>query len=391
MAKLFKICLVFLVIIFSSSCDRFNHRDNEPQLTDEQAQARADSLEEVKMLQKCDTFPAISYRNEYIGSKEQLQAILDEHSEAPENMVKNRAFCLLNRKARYFMRVGDTLVIPEKYESNRCAYSIFPQYYHGAKDIPKLIVVSPNYQCYAAYENGVQVHFAACNTGKESTPTYPGRYGFVWRDLLHKSSLDSNWVMPFTWNFHQYAGCAFHQFTMPGYAASHSCVRQFREDAEWLYHWARGAKVRNHVYVHLSGTPIIVVDIFDFSRRHTGPWVALKSNKDIVLELPKNPMDVEDAVIPICQIPVGSRGGLPHRMTYIYGEDTLRARGVIRPGVVLTQTVNFNHRRRMELQAKQKKELDDIKKFEELQKLEESQKVKEETMLPQNIIKNPNK
>ncbi|MEI6089077.1 MAG: L,D-transpeptidase [bacterium] len=383
MGKLFKISIVLVIIIISSSCDRFGHRHDRSNLTDEQAQARADSIEQVKMLQKCDTFGVISYRNEYISSKEQLQSILDAHNDAPENMVKNRAFCLLNRKARYFMRVGDTLVIPERYENNRCAYSIFPQYYHGAKDIPKLVVVSNHYQCYAAYENGVQVHFAACNTGKETTPTYPGRYAFVWRDLLHKSSLDSEWVMPFTWNFHQYAGCAFHQFTMPGYAASHSCIRQFREDAQWLYYWVKGAKVRHHNYVHLSGTPIIVIDIFDFSRRHTGPWVSLKSNKDIVLELPKNPMEVEDAVIPICQIPVGSRGGLPHRSTYIHGEDTLRARGVIRPGVVLTPTVNFNHRRRDELQAKQKKELEDIKKIDELKKLEELQKVQNETMMPQ--------
>lgn len=387
MGKLFKICLVLLIIAISSSCDRFGHRSNEPELTDEQVQAREDSLEQVKMLQKCDTFGVISYRNELIRSKEQLQSILEEHSESPENMFKNRAFCLLNRKARYFMRVGDTLVIPERYENNRCAYSIFPQYYHGAKDIKKLLVVSNRYQCYAAYENGIQVHFAACNTGKETTPTYPGRYGLVWKKLEHRSSLDSEWVMPFTWNFNQYAGCAFHQFTMPGYAASHSCIRQFREDAQWLFYWGRGAEVRRHNYVHLSGTPVLVIDIFDFTRRRTGPWVALKSNRDIVLELPKDPMAVEDALIPICQIPVGARGALPNRKRYYTAEDTLRARGVIRPGVVLTQTVNFNHRRRMELQAKQKKELEDIKKFEELQKLEEAQKVQNETMLPPNSTK----
>jgi hypothetical protein len=369
MVKLLKICLVLLALIISSSCDRFGHHRPGDNLTDKKDQAREDSLEEVKMLKKCDTFPKITYRNELIRNREQLNSILEEHAETPENVVKNRAFCLLNRRARHFVRVGDTVVIPEKYDKNLCAYSIFPQYYHGAKNLPKLIVVSPHYQCYAAYEIGMQVHFAACNTGKETTPTYPGRYGLVWRDLLHKSSLDSDWVMPFTWNFHQYAGCAFHQFTMPGYAASHSCIRQFREDAQWLYYWGKGAKVRNHTYIHLSGTPIIVIDIFNFARRHTGPWVALKSNKDIVLELPKDPMSVEDAVIPICQIPVGARGGLPHRSTYIHGEETLRARGVIRPGVVLTQTVNFNNKRRIEVKKKQKNELDEVKKLEGVKKL----------------------
>lgn len=364
------VVLFVLILTILVSCDKLKDLEEKVEYTPEQKLAKADSLENLKMLQKCDTFPQINYRNEYISSREQLQSILEEHNDATDNFVKNRAFCLLNRQARYFMHVGDTLVIPENYNSNLCAYSIFPQFYPGAKKLPKLIVVSNKYQCYAAYEYGVQVRFAACNTGKESTPTYPGRYSLVWKKLEHRSSLDSTWVMPFTWNFHQYAGCAFHQFTMPGYAASHSCVRQFREDAQWLFYWGRGAKVRNHNYVHLSGTPVIVIDIFDFSRRFTGPWVALKSNKDILLELPKDPMQVEDAVIPICQIPTGSRGVLPNKKKYIYGEDTLRKRGVIRPGVVLTQSVNFNTRRRIELLEKQKKDNNAVKELQELENLE---------------------
>ena len=331
-----------------------------------------DSIDRVALEEKYESKkPEIKYHHVVIrDGKHRLQIINDHRGN--NDISKNRAFCLLNRKARYFIRVGDTVVVPSIYNKDLTVYSVFPQYYHGAKDIDKIVVVSNKYLCYGAYEKGKLVHFAACNTGKEKTPTYPGRYSFVWKKKEHLSSLDSTWVMPFNWNFHQYAGCAFHQFTMPGYAASHSCVRQFREDAKWMYYWAKGARLHNdrRGYIHLSGTPIIVLDVFDYRRPKTGPWVSLESNTAHLIELPDLPMEVEDAVMPISQIPVGSRSRLPNKHKYIHGEDTLRARGIIRRGVVLTETVNFNV-------LKRKKEAAEAKRIAE----EEAQRILDETMV----------
>ena len=51
-----------------------------------------------------------------------------------------------------------------------------------------------------------------------------------------------------------------------------------------------------------------------------------------LLQLPTDPMAVEEALIPISQVPAGVRGALPDRDRYKFAEDTLRARGVIRGG-----------------------------------------------------------
>ncbi len=364
-----------------------NQNDNRPgnipiKESKEEKVVNKDSIDKVRLEEEYESKkPEISYQQIVLKDRKHRNQIIHEHDEDPNDMSKNRAFCLLNRKARRYMRVGDTVVVPNIYSENLTVYSLFPQYYHGAKNIKKLIVVSNRYLCYGAYEYGKLVHFAACNTGKEKTPTYPGRYSLVWKKKEHLSSLDSSWVMPFNWNFHQYAGCAFHQFSMPGYAASHSCVRQFKEDAEWLYYWGEKAKLNKQrtEYEHLSGTPVIVLDVFDYTRPKTGPWIALKSNKAHIIELPEKPMEVEDAIIPYSQIPDGAKGRLPNKERYIHGEDTLRARGIIREGVVLTKSVNFNvmKRKKKAAEERERKRLEE-EKIKELEKTAETNGMGEE-------------
>ncbi len=87
----------------------------------------------------------------------------------------------------------------------------------------------------------------------------------VWKQELRISSLDSTWKMPYTWNIHRFSGSAFHKFDMPGYPASHSCLRQFLDDAKWLYKWGEGAKYDTaNLAIHLTGTPVIIIDHFDY-------------------------------------------------------------------------------------------------------------------------------
>jgi hypothetical protein len=262
----------------------------------------------------------------------------------------------LNRKEWRFFRTGQTIVVPDTVLDDLRAYSLFPLNYPGAASLPKLIVVSAAFQCYAVYENGKQIRFAPVNSGKEKTPTYPGRYALVWKERLRRSSLDSTWIMPFTFNFHGEAGSAFHQFEMPGYPASHSCVRQLMEDAEWLFNWGDGEKLdEKKKPIRMSGTPVIIIDHYDFNNGHNGPWTKLNSNKDTILQLPPDPMAVEEALIPIIQIPQSSRGRLPNRKRFEEAEKILREKGIIRPNVTLTPSVNFNAKRRADEAEKIKK------------------------------------
>ncbi len=340
-------------------------------LSDEEKREK-DSLDRLELINSYDNFPVINYKQLIIQNKSQLSELISEYGFTKENIDKNKVFITINRKEVKYLSVGDTIIIPDTIISDVKAYSLFPHYYPEAKELDKVIIVSNYYQSYACYEFGELVRFAACNTGKEKTPTFPGRYALVWKDKKRRSSLDSTWIMPFTFNFHRYAGNAFHQFEMPGYAASHSCIRQFLSDAEWLFNWGRGVKVENKQQIWLSGTPVIIVGVPDYSLRKSGPWVFLKNNKERPISLDYNPLEVEEAYIPFVQLPETIRNWIPNKERYKYAEDTLRKRGVIADYTILTPSIDFNKQRREKKLAQEKKKNEDSLKKNELKQSEKS-------------------
>ncbi len=288
-------------------------------------------------------FPEIRYTRLPISSKGVLDSIRTLYKKTKESDAAFRAITTLNRKEFGYIRVGDTIVTPDTVLADLRAYSVFPARYPAGDTLPKLILISNKYQSYACYEYGHLVRFAACNTGTERKATFPGRYALNWKERMRTSSLNDNWKLPYNWNFHLYAGNAFHQFAMPGRPVSHSCVRQFMPDAEWLFSWGEGGKRDSSGRIMaLTGTPVIIIDIFDFTRPKGGPWLELPSNREVITDLPADPMGVEEALIPMSQVPSEVRGGLPNRDRYKYAEDTLRARGIIREGVNLSASINYN-------------------------------------------------
>jgi hypothetical protein len=374
--KLKILFLVILVIVLSNCTEDTVIIDEniEPELTE----AQKDSILKAEETAKHDTFPKINYRLVKIKDYKHLLEIKNEFPYESGKISPRKIIMTLNRKEFGYIRIGEEIIIPDTIIPDQKAYSVFPQYYHGARDIPKIIMVSNKYQSYACYEHGSLVRFAAANTGKERTPTFPGRYGLVWKEKDRRSSLDSNWYMPYTWNFHALAGNAFHKFDMPGRPVSHSCVRQFMDDANWLFYWGKGArKGQDGELEHLSGTPVIIIDIFDYSRQKGGPWLELRNNKDGIIELPEDPMQVEEALIPWCQIPLMSRNN-DARKKFLYAEDTLRDRGIIRPNVRLIETQDFNKLRR-EKAAKEAKKLEEEQKKQA--ELQNKMKILEETFI----------
>jgi len=304
-------------------------------------------------------FPRIGYHRVPITNKQTLDSLRRVCAKTDSTFTMYRIITLLNRKDLYFTRVGDTLVMPDTNHPDMLAYSLFPQYWKGADTIKKIVVVSPKWQAYACYEYGVLVRFAATNSGEERKPSFPGRYAVNWKQRLRISSLNEEWKLPFTVNIHQHAGSAFHQFEMPGRPVSHSCFRQYLHDAEWLFKWVRQAKIDTvkHRPIPFSGTPVIVLDVFDFSRKRGGPWLELQSNQDVVIDLPPDPMSVEEALIPISQVPHESRGSLRNMKRYITADSVLRKRGVIRHGVLLRESIDYD-KRREEKEAAKKRQLE---------------------------------
>ena len=355
--------LVYLVLIFAIiSCE-----DNNKPAKGIVRDTITTKNDTVKPEYPKDPFPLINYTLDTIETRQELRDIIRRFRKVKGNFAAYKAFITLNRKELRFVRVGQAVVIPDTIIADMRAYSVFPYFYPGAKDIKKIIMVSNLYQSYGCYEYGKLVRFAAVNSGKERTPSYPGRYAITWKEKDHLSSIDSNWHMPYTINFHRQAGSAFHKFTMPGYPASHSCVRQFIDDAEWLYYWVETEKYdENKKPIPFSGTPVVIIDYYDFRPDKRYRWKYLKNNKEKIDYLPKDPMAVEEALIPICQIPIMARGSLRNYKRFLYAEDTLRARGVIRPGVRLIHTRDFNKERREKQMRLEKMRQDSIKKAQKM-------------------------
>jgi len=103
-------------------------------------------------------------------------------------------------------------------------------------------------QFAGAYEGGELVASYPMSSGKEGFRTPTGNYGVTKKDEDHVSSKypepDGGWPMPWALRF---KGTLYwmHGGDLPGYPASHGCVRLFPRDAEALFSWAEiGTPVR---------------------------------------------------------------------------------------------------------------------------------------------------
>jgi lipoprotein-anchoring transpeptidase ErfK/SrfK len=179
----------------------------------------------------------------------------------------------INRLDRKHLRSGASLVIPDT-PADLASLSPLPLELEAARSIPKLILVSRQAQAFGAYEFGGLVRWGPTSTGKKSTPTPMGLYHTNWKAKETRSSVNQSWVLPWCFNIDNVKGLAFHQFDLPGYPASHGCVRLLEEDAKWLYGWAEQwllAKPGDEILAY--GTPVIIFG--DYSYGEKTPWQQL--------------------------------------------------------------------------------------------------------------------
>lgn len=110
---------------------------------------------------------------------------------------------------------------------------------------PVAIVVSVPDQRVHVYRNGIRIGVSTCSTGKPGHETPTGVFTILQKDKDHRSSTYNNAPMPnmnrLTWD-----GVALHAGKLPGYPASHGCVRLPMAFSEKLF----GV---THV-----GTPVII-------------------------------------------------------------------------------------------------------------------------------------
>jgi hypothetical protein len=99
---------------------------------------------------------------------------------------------------------------------------------------PLQIVVSIGNQKVTLFSNGVRVAQGPVSTGVPGHPTPTGVFSIIEKDRYHRSNLYSNAPMPYmqriTWS-----GVALHEGVLPGYPASHGCIRMSHDFAQKLW------------------------------------------------------------------------------------------------------------------------------------------------------------
>lgn len=181
----------------------------------------------------------------------------------------------LNRLDQDNLWRADTLIVPDTV-ANIMSYSPFPFTVDSLRQIPKIILISRKIQAFAAYQNGILIKWGPTSTGRKSKPTPAGLFSTNWKSKQTTSTIDSSWILPFYFNFDSREGVAMHQFAMPGYPASHACVRLLENDAQWIFRWAEQWIVSPEGSLMAHGTPVIVFDEYGFGKRR--PWRNLLEN-----------------------------------------------------------------------------------------------------------------
>lgn len=89
---------------------------------------------------------------------------------------------------------------------------------------PVAVIVSIPDQRVHVYRNGIRIGVSTCSTGREGHRTPTGVFTILQKDRNHRSSTYNNAPMP-NMNRLTWSGIALHAGQLPGYPASHGCVR----------------------------------------------------------------------------------------------------------------------------------------------------------------------
>lgn len=219
--------------------------------------------------------PAISYSLFLFpkNQKDSAMAVFNEKYSTEEQKVI-LALSRLDLKNKWR---SDTLVIPDKMDPTLMSYSPFPMNVKILSSVNKMVLFSYPIQAYALYEKGMLIKWGPTSMGKKTAQTKRGLMFANWKKELAISTVNKNWKLPYNFNIHNTLGIGWHQFDLPGFPASHSCLRLLEDDAIYLYNWADqwtltdgGSKIKS------NGTPVIVFGDYHWGGKKT--WFNLSND-----------------------------------------------------------------------------------------------------------------
>jgi lipoprotein-anchoring transpeptidase ErfK/SrfK len=272
--------IFFLIALSITSCkkdekQKDSDRSNNP-LTDILKGPEKDSAKaEEKVVQKESKPPVMQengFYNAFVIPKEKkMRDSMFSVFTKKYNERERYAILALNRLDSRSKWNADTLVVPAKIDTTLMSYSPFPMQIDVLSGVKKFVIFSYPIQAYGVYSNGTLVKWGPTSMGKKSAQTKRGLTFANWKKKLAISTVKSEWKLPYNFNIWNSEGIGWHQYDLPGYPASHSCLRLLLNDAKWLYNYADtwilnpgGATTK------AKGTAVIVFGDYGWGKRK--PW-----------------------------------------------------------------------------------------------------------------------
>ncbi len=199
----------------------------------------------------------------------------------------------VNRVDLDHIRQLDSIIVPDDLSGDLEFYLPFPVEAPALKDIDKIVLFSYPAQVFAAYEHGELAYTGPTSMGSKSHPTPEGLYFANWKAEETVSTFDDEWVLRWNFNIENKEGIGWHQYALPGYPASHSCLRMLEGDARFMYTWADQWVLKGTDNILANGTPVVVIGSYPFDGPK--PWLQLV-NDPKALDISKD--DIASAVKP---------------------------------------------------------------------------------------------
>ena len=264
--KLFSILFLLLFLI---QCKK------DPVISSNSPQKSLDSTARDEVSKEEIIKPKISYTSFIFPKKNKDSAMAvfnDKFSKEEQHLIL--ALSRLDMKNKWR---SDTLVVPDQFDATLMIYSPFPANLEVLKDVNKMVLFSYPIEAYALYEKGKLIKWGPTSLGKKSAQTKRGLMFANWKKELAISTVDKDWKLPYNFNIHNTLGIGWHQYDLPGYPASHSCLRLLEDDAKFLYNWAEQWTLTDGgSTVKANGTPVIVFGDYNWGGKK--PWFDLSND-----------------------------------------------------------------------------------------------------------------
>ena len=260
---------ILSIVLTSISCE--DKKSNKSENIDKKTKQK-DSIVEIPE-EKITPPLVINYKIDSLNTSVELDSFKSRYSEAQQKVIY-----AINRIEANKVRIGKSIVIPDTLFNDIFNYSPFPKNMELLRDIPKTVLISQRIQGFALYENGNLIKWGPVSSGKNSTPTPNGLHYGNYKAKKKISTVDEAWVLPYYFNFMNFEGVGVHQYALPGYPASHACVRLYMDDAQYIYDWAKQWELNsNGRKVLRNGTPFMVFGAYDYENE--SPWLQLARDR----------------------------------------------------------------------------------------------------------------